>query len=103
MLYECLSHSRRRSILRCLRDTEKPLALADLAADVAHLEMEAPKSEVDPEEVKKIHLTLYHNHVPKLEEFGLVQYDPRNETVNLSESFDAVGFTDSSELFPTEA
>jgi len=82
-IYDCLARARRRCILRCLNDAEKPLALADLAAEVAN--RESQRSDVDPETVKDVYLSLYHVHIPKLADADLVQYDKDRRTVGLSE------------------
>lgn len=82
-IYSCLSSSRRRYALYCLRDAEKALSLADLAEDVADLETETPRPEIEKKTVKDVYLSLYHHHVPKLADAGLVQYDRELDLVSL--------------------
>lgn len=85
-IYSCLSSSRRRYALYCMRDAEKALSLADLAEDVANMETEMPKHEIDKKAVKDVYLSLYHRHVPKLADAGLVQYDQELDMVSLPET-----------------
>lgn len=84
-LYSCLAHQRRRHVLLSLKDTDEPQALADLAEHVADREVDSSASEPESELVKTIHTSLYHAHVPKLEEVGLVRYEQDDDTVALVE------------------
>ncbi|MFP8953583.1 hypothetical protein ACLI4Z_11495 [Natrialbaceae archaeon A-arb3/5] len=80
-----LSHHRRRYALRCLRTHENPLALADLAEEVAIHEHEAPITDISAEKVKRIYLELYHTHIPKLADKQFVHYDQERDSVALLE------------------
>ncbi|QSW98323.1 DUF7344 domain-containing protein [Haloterrigena alkaliphila] len=84
-VFEMLSHRRRRYALECLREYENPLPLADLADEVAVREHDAPITEIPPEEVRRIYLTLYHTHVPKLAAAEYVDYSQERDTVTLRE------------------
>lgn len=84
-LHSCLAHRRRRHVLSHLKDTEEPQALADLAEYVAGRETDSSASEPDRELVKTVYGSLYHAHVPKLEEAGLVEYEQDDDTVALVE------------------
>ena len=81
--YTVFAHHRRRTTLRVLLDYETPIALADLADEVAVHENETRLEEVSPKEVKRIYLSLYHSHIPKLKEAGFVQYDQDQDLVTL--------------------
>ena len=85
VLFRCLSHSRRRHVLDCLNESERPLALADLAEDVADRETDAPRAEIADEAVTDVHVALHHNHVPKLVDAGLVDYDRERNVVALTD------------------
>lgn len=73
-VFHALGHHRRRYLLRCLQEFDTPLALADAADEVAVREKECSITEISADEVKQIHLSLYHARVPELEAAGLVQY-----------------------------
>lgn len=84
MIYECLSRSRRRYVLHCLHNAGQPLALADVAEEVAEMETEA-QSELDDELVKDVYMMLYHAHIPKLDDADLVEYNQERDEVKLIE------------------
>lgn len=84
-LYSCLAHRRRRHVLLYLQDTGEPQALTELAEIVADREADSSASETDGELVKTVYTSLYHAHVPKLDEAGLVQYEEDDDTVELVE------------------
>lgn len=80
-VFALLSSRRRRYVLECLREFDEPLALADLADEVATRESDAPITEIPAESVKRIYMKLYHAHVPRLVDEGVVAYDQRRDTV----------------------
>ena len=85
-IFQIFAHHRRRYALRGLRMHETPMALADLADEVAIRENEAPLTEISAEEVKRIYMSLYHTHIPKLADADLVRYDQECDSVILLES-----------------
>ena len=92
-LFEIFADRRRRYVLDCLQEHETPLALADVADEVAARETGSPITETSAEEVKRIYVSLYHNHVPKLENAGFVHYCQERDLVTLSEEVpDLEGF-----------
>ncbi len=56
----------------------------DLADEVAAMENGTPPAEVPPPEVERVHTTLYHSHVPKLEAAGIVEYLQDGELIELA-------------------
>ncbi|WP_226012188.1 DUF7344 domain-containing protein [Halomicrobium salinisoli] len=83
--FTVLSNQRRRLALDCLQEYETPIALADLADEVAVREYDSPVTEIPAEEVKEIYVSLYHVHVPRLEDAGLAEYDQDDDLVTLLE------------------
>ncbi|OAQ52270.1 hypothetical protein HTG_11655 [Natrinema mahii] len=81
--FDVLSHHRRRYALQCLREYETPLALADLADEVAVREHDRPLPEIPSEAVKRIYVSLYHTHVPKLADADHVRYSQERDEVAL--------------------
>lgn len=81
--YEILADEDRRYALYCLEKYGETLALADLADEVARLKHDRPLPEIDPEVVKRVYLRLYHSHVPKLTDAGIVEYDQERDLVRL--------------------
>lgn len=76
-----LANERRRAALAVLREAEAPLALADLAADL--VARERASTAPDHEAVQRCYVSLYHRHVPKLVDAGLVEFDADRRTVAL--------------------
>jgi len=82
-IFEALSDPRRRCVLYYLRDHGEA-TVDDLAVHVAAWERDVPASEVSDEDTQQIAVELVHSHLPRLEDEGLVEYDPRTETVSYS-------------------
>jgi hypothetical protein len=85
-LFDVLADERRRLALYCLDTRGGSVALAELAAEVARLERgidEGESTRLPDEDVQPVYLDLYHAHVPKMEENGVVEYDPDTGTVGL--------------------
>lgn len=83
-VYELLANHRRRYALSCLNEHANPMSLADLADEVAVRENGTSTTEVSDETIKDIYISLYHVHIPKLEEANVVRYDQEEDTVALS-------------------
>lgn len=82
---DVLSHPRRRLVFELLRGNDKPLALADVASEVAAHERALPGTEPTSESVRRLKLTLHHLHLPKLAAHGVVTYDSEQRVVALTE------------------
>lgn len=89
-IFNVIAHHRRRYALRELQRHEKPMALADLADEIAVRENEAAITDIPAEEVKRIYMSLYHTHIPKLAEASLVHYDQERDTVVLIEDAEQI-------------
>lgn len=84
VLFDILSHKRRQYILYCLDRYQTPMALADLADEVARLEHDvATLLQIPKEDVKQIYIDLYHSHLPKMEDANLLEYSQDQDTVRL--------------------
>lgn len=80
---ELLAKERRRLALDVLSGRTTPVELGELALEVATQEAE-PTSPL-PEASTEVKNHLHHIHLPKLEEAGLVDYDPELRTVEPTE------------------
>ena len=85
VLFDVLSHTHRRALLECLDDHGVSLALADVAEEVALLNSGRSIQEISPDDIKRIYMSLYHSHVPKLAAEGFVEYDQGRDIVNLTD------------------
>lgn len=79
-----LANSRRRHAIERLRSVDGSIGLADLADEVATVEHGTIISEIPAEEVKRVHLDLYHSHVPKLTKADVVEYSQEADRIGLS-------------------
>lgn len=86
-IFDLLSKERRRHVLSCLTDHES-LALPNLADEVASRESNPALSQIPEEDILSIYLSLYHQHIPKLEEANVVVYDQDLDRVALTENAD---------------
>lgn len=87
---DVVTDQRRRNVLQCLDGRDDGLALADLANDVAALERETNRDDVAPAFVERVYVSLYHCHVPKLAEAGVVEYRADRNVVVLANEVGAV-------------
>lgn len=89
-IFDVFAHHRRRYVLRELQRHANPMELADLADEVAVRENETPITDVPADEVKRIYMSLYHTHIPKLEAADLVRYDQERDAVALADQAERV-------------
>lgn len=81
-LYAVLGNAERRAILRYLSDHPGPVSIAGLASDLATI---VNGSEAFfSEQQTKLHVSLIHTHLPKLDAVGFVNWDQNNDSVALS-------------------
>lgn len=85
LVFDILSSPRRRYVLYYLRETGEPVALNDLAEQVAAWENETEVEELSDQERKRVYVSLYQTHIPKLDSVGLVDYDQQSGIVALTE------------------
>ncbi len=77
--YRLISSETRRIILGVLANSESPLTLRELAELVA--EREAGGNSVN-DGVDRAVIELHHNHLPRIEEAGLIRYDAESNHVD---------------------
>lgn len=85
-LADLLAEPHRRLALQVLSEGTAPLALADLATEIAAREEDEPAYTVDQDRTKRVLVSLYHCHIPKLSDAGVVDYDATRRTVELSDT-----------------
>lgn len=79
------ANERRRAVLDALLAAAAPLALADLAVELVERERGPSPGASDHEAIQRCYVSLYHRHVPKLVDAGLVTFDDDRRTVALPE------------------
>jgi hypothetical protein len=86
-LFDVLDDPLRRRVLYELDPADGPVALADLAERVADVEggsAARPPSADGTTVADRVAVRLHHVHLPKLDEYELVEYDRRDKTVEAS-------------------
>ena len=81
--HQALSDERRRRVLAALCDEDDSLLLTDLARYVVDREpgVEPPTAET----VQDCRISLYHCHLPKLAEAGLITFDADRQVASLTD------------------
>lgn len=82
-VFELLSSPRRRYVLYLLRYADEPVELTELAEQVAAWENETDVEKITEQERKRVYVSLYQTHVPRLDEAGVVDYDKDSGIVGL--------------------
>ena len=73
-VFALLKNPRRRAVLVQLRATPTT-TLSDLADQIAAEENDTTPEQLSSSERKRVYISLYQNHLPKLAEFGAIDYD----------------------------
>lgn len=81
--FQLLSHSHRLALLDCLDAYDEPITLADVSEQVASEIEDEPLEDIEAESVKRIYISLYHSHIPRLEAHDIVQYNQERDLVTL--------------------
>lgn len=88
-VYEALGHPRRRYLCyTLLKDTE--WSLNELATKIAAWENDIPDNEVTESQREEVYVGLYHAHVPKLIDEGVITFDEATETITTAEHAEQV-------------
>jgi len=84
-VFDILSSPRRRYLLYYLRQVEEPVRLTDLSEAVAAWENDTEAEDLTDQQRKRVYVSLYQTHVPKLVDAGVLHYDDDSGTVSLAE------------------
>ncbi|MFD1687177.1 DUF7344 domain-containing protein [Halobellus litoreus] len=88
-VYEALGNSRRRYLCYTLfEDTE--WSLTDLATKIAAWENDIPEQAVTEDQREEVYVSLYHAHVPKLVDEGVITFDEATETITTADHAEQV-------------
>ncbi|AGB39221.1 DUF7344 domain-containing protein [Natronococcus occultus] len=75
-----LSNRRRRDVLYRLSEADVT-SVDSLAATIAAREASVPAEQLSADDRERVRIELYHTHLPKLADRGLIEYDDRSGTV----------------------
>lgn len=83
---QLVANPRNRAVLTALEDTEEPLSVTDLAERLLAREADPWGSETG---LERLILSLHHNHLPRLADAGLIEYDREANVARAAEVVDA--------------
>ena len=84
-IFGALASKRRRYILYCLQDQEN-IQIGALATQLTAWEQGVPRNGVPPNTWQDVHANLVHTHLPKLADFGLIEYDQRSGAIRYTDA-----------------
>lgn len=85
LVFELLSSTRRRRVLYYLREHGGVATVNELAESIAAMENEIDVEDLNRQQRKRVYVSLYQTHVPKLVEAGIIEYDDNNGEVRLTD------------------
>ena len=84
VVFEILSSRRRRMVLYLLRQRGDTATVNELAEEIASLENDVPVEELTSQQQKRVYVSLYQTHLPKLDQTGIIDYDADEGMVELT-------------------
>jgi len=85
VVFDILSSPRRRYVLYRLRVADGPIELTELAEQVAAWENNTDPDQITEQERKRVYVSLYQTHIPRLDEVSIVRYDKDSGEIELAE------------------
>jgi hypothetical protein len=84
-IFELLSNHRRRMVLYHLRQRGVPVEVTELAEEIAAMENEVSVEELTSQQRKRVYVSLYQTHLPKMAEMNAIDYDKEEGIVQLAD------------------
>lgn len=86
-LFEVLGNRRRQYVLASLKHSENgEIDFSELVTRVAALENEVPLDHVESDDRKSVYVGLRQTHLPKMDDYNLVEYDRDRGTVEIDDA-----------------
>lgn len=85
-MYTILSNGRRFAVLQRLADHGGPMEFGELVETVAADEFDVPVGDLDQKQERRVYVALHQNHLPYLEEHGLVEWNRNRGVVRLADA-----------------
>jgi uncharacterized protein YqfB (UPF0267 family) len=89
-VFDVLRNSRRRAALTYLLDAEEPVTLRDLTKRVAAEEYDVDVDAVSADQHKRVYTGLYQCHLPRLDDFEVIDFDREEKTVRTGDTVSQV-------------
>lgn len=90
VVFDLLSSPRRRFVLYYLNQVEGEVEIGELADEVAAWENDTAVDDLTSQQRKRVYVSLYQTHVPKMEDAGIIEYDSDSGTVALADQADDI-------------
>lgn len=90
VVFRLLSNPRRRYVLYYLREHGGEARLEEVTRSLAAWETDKSPEELGDDDEKRVYVSLYQTHVPKLEEHGVVEYDSDSTVIKLTDAADQI-------------
>jgi hypothetical protein len=84
-LFEALRTERRRRVVRTIADLGS-VELGDLSEIIASQENDCAVAEVTTQQRKRVYVSLYQTHIPKLDDLGVVEAPEGDEPIESTEA-----------------
>jgi hypothetical protein len=85
VVFEILSNRRRRMVLYYLRQHDGTATVNELAKEIAAMENDVDIEDLTSQQQKRVYVSLYQTHLPKLESTGMIDYDTDAGRVGLTD------------------
>ena len=85
-IFEVLSNRRRRQIIRFLQDQDGRSTTSELAEYIAAVENDTSVPQLTSSQRKRVYVGLYQNHLPRMDELGVIEYAKNRGTVRLRDA-----------------
>ncbi len=76
-----LADRRRRLLLEVVVSHDEALTLPDVAEEVAERETGYQLADISAERIKRVYISLYHDHLPRLVDADVLEYDQERDLV----------------------
>lgn len=83
-VFDALADERRRFILRYVIDQSGGVGFDELANGIHNRETRSNGGFSERDDRERIRCALYHSHLPKLDDAGIVEFDRTHDTVHLT-------------------
>ncbi|MFC6977302.1 hypothetical protein ACFQL1_25365 [Halomicroarcula sp. GCM10025709] len=80
-VFAALGHPRRRYLMYTLVNESTEETLPKLATKIAAWEQDKTVNEVTDDERRRVHASLYHSHIPKLADLGVLEYKEADDII----------------------
>ncbi len=88
--FDILSSPRRRYVLYYLKQEDRPIELGELANQIAAWENDLEVEDLTRQQRKRVYVSLYQTHIPKLEDAGIISYEADSGIVELARRADDI-------------